>query len=307
MLTVSAALCRVGHVASFGQLSAAGLTGRQLRAAVQTGGINRLRRGTYACAHLHPVLADAARLGAAVTCVSALRAAGVWAGNDRRLHVQVRPNASHLASPHELGSTVRYHWERPRFPAVTPWWTGPLQSLWQAMHCLDEENAIAAMESAVHEGFLTAAEVTRLAGLAPRRLIDGIRRLDFASGSGNETIVRLRLQHAGYRVESQAFVPGMGHEDLVIEGCVGLDVDGRQWHGEDRFAIDRDRDIHVEGLGRRALRIRTAHIEDTWPHTLAAIDRVVADALREQNRRVGRVVLTVDDPLDALPQRYRRQ
>ncbi|WP_167136976.1 hypothetical protein [Diaminobutyricimonas sp. TR449] len=175
------------------------------------------------------------------------------------------------------------------------------------MHCLDDENAIAAMESAVHEGFLTPADVMRLATLAPRRLGDGIRRLEFASGSGNETIVRLRLQRAGFRVESQAHVPGMGHEDLLVEGCVGLDVDGRQWHGEDRFAIDRDRDIHVEGLGRRALRIRTAHITDTWPHTLAVIERVVADARREQRRRQGRVLLTVDDPPDARVRRNTRR
>lgn len=170
--------------------------------------------------------------------------------------------------------------------------------MWQAMRCLDDEHAIAAMESAIHEGFLTAADVMRLARMAPRRLADGIHRIVLNSGSGNETIVRLRLERVGFRVEAQGYVPGMGHEDLVIEDCVGLDVDGRRWHeSEDRFANDRDRDLHVEGFGRHTLRLRASHIYASWPHTLAVIERVVSDAKRESDRRNGRVLVAYDDPL----------
>jgi very-short-patch-repair endonuclease len=166
------------------------------------------------------------------------------------------------------------------------------------VHCLDEENALAAMESAIHEGYLSIAEVERIGILAPRRLQGALRRMVTNSGSGNETIVRYRLQQIGYVVEAQAFVPGMGHEDLLVEGCVGVDVDGRRWHeGDDRFANDRDRDIHVEGLGRRTLRLRTSHIFEPWPHTLAVIDRVVRDAKREQRQRAARFIVKFDDPL----------
>jgi hypothetical protein len=189
------------------------------------------------------------------------------------------------------------HWHRARFGMVNRWTPTNVQMLWTAVHCLDEENAIAAMESALHESFVTSAELSRITTAAPRPLHTGIRQMVSNSGSGLETIARLRLQRAGYLVESQGHVPGMGHADLVIEDCVGLDVDGRKWHGEDRFAIDRDRDLRAEGLGRRALRITAADITDRWPQTLAVIDRTVADAQREQRRRTGRVLVRYDDPV----------
>jgi hypothetical protein len=111
-----------------------------------------------------------------------------------------------------------------------------------------------------------------------------------------QTIVRLRLVREGHTVESQAFVPGMGHGDLLVDGCLGIDVDGRAWPGEDRFAIDRDRDILAERLGRHVIRLRTSHIFLTWPHTLAVIERALSDALRESDRRRGRTLVRFDDP-----------
>ncbi|WP_403024049.1 hypothetical protein [Salinibacterium sp. GXW1014] len=155
---------------------------------------------------------------------------------------------------------------------------GPAEALRQAMHCLDSENAVAALESAGHEELLQPDEVWRVFRSAPRRVQRETTTLHFESGSGNETIVRLRLQHVGFQVEPQGYVPGLGHQDLVVEGCIGLEIDGRKWHGEDRFALDRDRDIHSESLGRHVLRLRPAHIFETWPQTLIAIERAVSDA-----------------------------
>ncbi|WP_346232427.1 hypothetical protein [Parafrigoribacterium mesophilum] len=283
-------LCRLGHVASSRQLAAHGVGRRRMRAALADGTVARLRRGIYGCAHLDAATMHAAAVGGAVTCVSALAAAGVWSGpwqggTPPQLHVQVPPTASERTGDPQ----VRVHWDAPRFGMRSPWWVSPRQALWQAMHCLDEENAIAAMESAAHEGFLTFEQVQQLGRLAPRRLQDGIRRLIPNSGSGNETIARLRLLRVGYRVQAQSAVPGMGHEDLVVEDCVGLEVDSRTWHGsEDSYVLDRDRDLHVAGLGRVVIRLRPSYITDTWPHTLSVIDRTVADALRERRRRSGR-------------------
>jgi hypothetical protein len=109
--------------------------------------------------------------------------------------------------------------------------------------------------------------------------------------------VRRRLERIGYTVTVQPFVPGMGHGDLLIEDCVGLDVDGREWHGEDRYEIDHARDLHAEGLGRHVLRLSTRQIHVTWDTTLATIERVVSDAIRDRDRRRGRVVVSADDPV----------
>lgn len=198
----------------------------------------------------------------------------MWAGHDRRVHAQVAPTASRAVP----GAVT--HWSRPRFGMSTPWRATAMESLWQAMRCLAEEDAIAAMESSVAEGALSRSQVMELAVIAPRRLQHGIRSLEFTSGSGNETIVRRRLRALGFSVEAQADLPGVGYQDLLVEGVVALELDSRTWHGEDQAAKDRDRDRVSEALGRRVLRVSPTHVHDTWPHTLSAIERMVADARR---------------------------
>ena len=191
-------LCALGHVASRQSLTSRGISAGQLRRAVTTGLIQRLRRGVCGCGHLDERIARAAAIGGAVTCVSVLRAHGVRAGHSLRLHTQLPPTSSAMPDP-----TARLHWALPRFGLRSPGEATPLQSLWQALHCLDEENAIAAMESAMWTGFCRPEQIRQLALHAPRRLHDGIRRMVTNSGSGNETIVRLRLERAGFTVVAQ--------------------------------------------------------------------------------------------------------
>jgi hypothetical protein len=296
----SAILCRLGHVASVQRLRAEGVSAAALRAQVASGVIVRMRRGTYGCAHLDAVTAQAAHVGGAVSCVSVLREAGVWAGHGARAHIQLPPTTARIQRepPGPDGSAPRYHWERPRFGMESPYRVSRLQALWQAIRCLDEEDAIAALESAIHTDFLPTDKVLRLARLAPRRLRNYNDRLVTVSGSGNETIVRLRLERAGHRVEPQGVVPGVGHQDLLVDDCLGLEVDSRAWHdGETNRAIDYDRDLRAAGLGRPTIRIRPSHIHVTWPQTLAVIERAAADAALGLKRRRGRVVVRFDDPL----------
>ncbi|MCU1445482.1 hypothetical protein [Cryobacterium sp.] len=163
-----------------------------------------------------------------------------------------------------------------------------MESVWRAIHCLDEENAIACLESSVHEGFITAEQLWDICAMAPEHLQAGVAEIEFTADSGQETIVRRRLRHAGFRVVAQETPRGMPAEDLVVEDCVDLETDGRQWHGPDRFQADRDRDLLYEGLGRRVLRLTQRHILDEWESTFLTISRVVEDAQREQRRRHGR-------------------
>jgi very-short-patch-repair endonuclease len=267
-------LCNLGHLARTGTLRASGYSRDSITRALASGEIVRLRRGTYGCAHVDAALALAARHGGALSCVSVLRELGVWAGHDQRVHVQLPPTTSRAA----VGAVS--HWSAPRFGLATPWRVSTMEALWQAMHCLDEEHAIAAMESAVAEHALTRAQVMRLGLAAPRRLQHGIHQLEFSSGSGNETIVRRRLRAAGFSVVAQGKVPGLGRQDLVVEQCVALEIDSARWHGDDQTSRDRDRDRISEYFGRRVLRISPSHVHATWPHTLGTIERMVADAQR---------------------------
>ncbi len=167
------------------------------------------------------------------------------------------------------------------------WLATPQQALWQALHCLDLENALAALESAVHCGVVGSAEVAHFAAETPKRLIEDLPELNFGSGSGYESIVRFRLLKRGFRVQSQAYVPGLGHQDLLVEDIVGLEVDGKYFHDtEDQFALDRDRDLHAAALGRTTLRLRPAHVTRDWDLVLAAIERMVADGRRARGHRI---------------------
>jgi very-short-patch-repair endonuclease len=272
-------LCVFDHLASARQLSLAGWTPAQIERELKAGNVRRLRHGTYGCAHLDGAIVTAASIGGALTCISVLRDAGVWAGYDSRTHVQVGPSSSIRNQ-----AQICLHRERPRFGMESGWKVSRRQALWQAMRCLDDENAIAAMESAIRRKFLSEVEVRRLGVIAPRRLGFGIRHLVGDSGSGNETIVRLRLIRAGYRVDSQGRVPGLGHQDLIVEDCIAIEVDSKEWHSDEQILVDVERDLRSEGLGRHVIRIRPAQIQQNWRGTLAVIDRAVADAKRIRRR-----------------------
>ena len=275
----STRLCALGHIARTRQLVEAGATRHQLSDAVKSGQLLRPKKGVYACDHLDALTTAAASAGGAVTCVSVLREAEVWAGDSTDLHIQVPARASGRNT-----SGMHLHWGRPRFSMTHPWRAGSMQAIWQAIHCLDEENAIAALESAVHERFLTSSELARITSMAPIRLADGIGRLVRNSGSGLETIARLRLERAGHAVTTQAFVPGLGRQDLLVDDVVAVEVDGEAWHGNEQFHLDRSRDLQATRLGRRTIRITANHIRSDWPNTLTAIERAVDEAELVRNR-----------------------
>jgi len=215
-----------------------------------------------------------------------------------------RPATPRAAIGVEAGPTADWHAMRlagaPRRPAPDSgddpsrfttgrcWLVEPMEAVWRAIHCLDEENAIACLESAVHEGFITAEQLWEICAIAPEHLQAGIAEIEFTADSGQETLVRRRLRRAGFRVVAQETPRGLPAEDLVVEDCVALETDGKKWHGPDRFQADRDRDLLYEGLGRRVLRLTQRHILQDWESTFLVIARVVEDAQREQLRRRGR-------------------
>ncbi|MDF1479057.1 type IV toxin-antitoxin system AbiEi family antitoxin domain-containing protein [Leifsonia sp. H3M29-4] len=269
-------LCSLGHVASTRDLLAAGLTRRELARAVTVGRALRPARGVYACPHLEPVQLTAARAGLRLDCVTALARRGVWSGiRDARLHLRAQAGRHHGAVP--IGAVV--HWAGRHETGEHPLEVSIVDALLQAMRCLDHDDALACIESALHLRELDERGLRRLRELAPRWMRATLARLDRGAQSGLETHARLRLQDAGHRVRTQAIVPGAGPLDLLVDECVGVETDGRQFH-EATFIADRSKDITIESWGIRVLRLGSPHVFDSWPDTLAAIERMVADARR---------------------------
>ena len=55
-----------------------------------------------------------------------------------------------------------------------------------------------------------------------------------------ECLARFLLRRAGFHVESQVNVPGMGHLDLMVDGRLGIETDGAGFH-MDRTSFEEDR------------------------------------------------------------------
>jgi very-short-patch-repair endonuclease len=203
------------------------------------------------------------------------------------LHLRVSPHASRFAE--RVGLGTRVHWNAYTLNRAESAWLVPAEeALARSLACLDEEHAIAALESAVHEGYVSRDELRRVCARAPGRLARAIREIELTSDSGLETIVRRRLRHAGYQVVAQGFIPGVGRQDLVVEDVVGLEVDGGIWHAAPaQWQIDRERDIRSVALGRGVIRLPHNAVLLYWETSLSAIARAVADA-RDLRRYRGR-------------------
>ncbi|WP_411719792.1 hypothetical protein [Mycetocola sp.] len=268
-------LCDSGHVATTGQLQRY-FSVRDLRRARESGLIRRLARGIYACTHIDTPLALAAQTGGRLDCVSSLARHGVWSGLERPgLHLRMEP---HQHARRSIPSAF-VHWsgtvQKAHLLEVAP-----VDAVLQAIRCLGPDDALACVESALHMKFLSDDQLDLVFLHAPARLQPILSGIDRGAQSGYETFARLKLLRAGFAVRTQGHVPGAGPVDIIVEECVGLEVDGEKWHGPERFLHDRTKDRNAELQGMRMLRIGGFHVFDDWDTTRAAIRRMVTDAQR---------------------------
>jgi hypothetical protein len=269
-------VCRFGHVATTRQLIAAGESTGTLSLGVRSGTIRRAAQGVYVCGHADQDQLLAARLHGRIDCVSALRRADVWAGMTWHPHVRVSPRAARIVPP----ADTRVHWRATPPDAFNAWLVPAENALMSALGCLDAEHAVAALESAVHLDFITRAQLRRICANAPGRLARDLAEIELTAQSGLETIVRRRLRRAGFRVVAQGYIPGVGHQDLVVEDVVGIETDGGLWHAtKEQHKVDLDRDVRSVALGRGVIRLGHDDVLIHWETSLEAIARAVTDAL----------------------------
>lgn len=286
-------LCMLGHVATRRDLESTGLSRSQISALARGSDVRRPRRGTFVCRHLSEAEATAAAVGGRLDCVAVLARHAIWVGHTNGLHIRMPAHAG-AASRHRLEQTrhalsattlgvlgsrrLTVHWSSCTPPAIGRRLEVPvLFALRQAMTCLPPDDYLGAVESAIHLGQLTRAGLDELIGAAPARLGPLLSQLVPGAQSGYETIARLRLRRAGHAVEIQVPVRGVGHVDLLIDGVVVLEIDGREFHA-DTFETDRARDLGTEGAGLRTLRIAAVWVDTRWEEVLAVIERMVSDA-----------------------------
>jgi very-short-patch-repair endonuclease len=259
------------------ELRNAGWSKRRLRDSVADGRLIAVRRGHYAAASTPPDVIRAMRVGGPATAGTAAAAYGVWAPPDPPLSVAVAANAPRLRDPDDaarpLGpeADVRVHRlaALPRASLVT----GLLPVLLVLQHLLQTVPApfaVASLDSALRLRRIRRDDLTVLAARIPAHLRPLVSAVDVRCESGIESVARYLLQSLGLRVEPQVTIDGVGRVDLLVEGRLIVELDGREYHAG-QFARDRARDATAAWQGYRTLRFTWAQVLMDWPSVQAAV------------------------------------
>jgi hypothetical protein len=226
MAKISEVLPKYDGVARAKYLAAAGVSDFQLKAALASGAVSRVARGVYAVPGADEQLIAIRSLPAEPACVTKAQLQGLW--------VLEPPLQPHVALTHSR-SYPGYVCHRSTVPPTI------LDTVIQSLRCLPELDGLVIAESAVVlKGVPIAALRQRLSGrndVRERRIVAGIVP---QSQSIIECLARYLLRKAGFHVESQVNVPGMGHLDLMVDGRLGIETDGAGFH-MDKASFEEDR------------------------------------------------------------------
>lgn len=281
-----------GGVAATHELLATGFTSHCLTAAVRSGEILRPRQGWYASPDLPDDMVRALRVGGRLASVSAAASYGLAVPHEFPLHVHVPHHDSRLRTERDfrirlrdaLGETTVIH--RGPVSPISP--TTRLRvslddCLRQVISTETENDAVACLDSALRIGALGDCDIQRLFAQLPGRCQPLAVKVDGASDSYPESIVRLNLARAGIATRIQVPVLGERWVDLLIGDCLAIEVDGAGKYSQDmtpgevarRVNSDRQRDAFLEALGYHVIRISYVMVLFDWPATLAMIQAVM--------------------------------
>jgi very-short-patch-repair endonuclease len=283
--TLLADITNAGGAAGRAYLVSLGHDDRTLGAAVRAGVVVRPRRGWYSTWPNDDPRTHALRVGGRLTGLSAIEAMGGWVRRRGRMHVAVPVNASRLRCPRRRNvsfgrsprrSQVVLHWTRESHDHDR---SSGLVAVREALEVVLSterfEDAVAAVDWARRAGHIDVIDAHQLAHRVPARARAVVDASSERCHSLPESLARTRLTRLGLRVHEQVRVPrDLSPIDLVVEGTVGLEVDGDAFH-RDRFERDRSKDLAMTVDGLHAIRPTANHVFDDWPLVEAAIVRAL--------------------------------
>lgn len=226
MVNINEVFSAYDGVARAKHLAAAGVSHFQLKSALASGRIVRVARGVYAVPGANPTLLAIRSLPSEPACISAAELSGLW--------VLDHPQFPHIAVPHSR-KYEGFVCHRSAAPPTL------MDSVVQALRCLPDLDGLVIAESAVVLGRLQLTALRkRLNGRNDARERRLVSRIVPQSQSIIECVARYLLQQAGFHVESQVNIPGMGHLDLMVDGRLGIETDGAGFH-MDKPSFEEDR------------------------------------------------------------------
>ncbi|MBH0009161.1 hypothetical protein [Salinibacterium sp. SWN1162] len=132
------------------------------------------------------------------------------------------------------------------------------------------ETAVAAVDWALHSGRIDGFDFELLILTLPRHKRSIRAWVDSRSESLPESLARTRLTMRGHRVELQVPV-GSKRIDLVVDGVIGVEVDGRRFHAH-TFEQDRLKAIEMTIAGFHALSVSASMVFGQWELFLRALE-----------------------------------
>ncbi|WP_106816965.1 type IV toxin-antitoxin system AbiEi family antitoxin domain-containing protein [Microbacterium timonense] len=244
-------------------LIAAGIRPKQITRAVREGRLLRVRRDRYMLAASTNGIDRAVRVGGRLACVSLLVLLGVFVLDGSLLHVHVERTMSRLRSPDDPHQRLHRNSQK---GVVLHWWplsdssaslgcVSLFDAVAQAVRCQPVRAAVATVDSVLHLGLMTWAELQSVFEVLPARCRAILRLADGTAESGPETFMRLILRQAGLRYQAQVKILGVGRVDFVVEDRLIVECDSRAHHeGWEKQRSDRRRDLAAANLGYATLR-----------------------------------------------------
>lgn len=237
--TIHEAVAALGGIARNKDLLARGYSTRQVSEAVAEGVIHRIARGYYALAETSETEVFLAAHQARRTCLSKAADLGLWVLDEpRQLHVAAahgRPVPGCVVHRVKGGQKL-------------------MDILRQCVRCGTELEALAVLESAVVTNKCSINYLrTSFSGRQDQAGRAIVELIDPQAMSLPETCGRYHLRKAGYNVQGQAYVRNAGHIDLLVDGVLGVEIDGQEFHNNSkawREDLRRDTMYVVQGMWR---------------------------------------------------------
>lgn len=260
-----------GGIARIDTLRRAGVSAHALRRAREQGQLYSVCRGWVALKGADPMLVSAARRGVVLSCVTLAARKELWVLDSSEPHVAAPPKSGHAKTARGV-----IHWNEPTFPRDPDSCEDSLENaLILIARCQPYEAALAAWESAVHQGMVDMPMMRRThLPPAARRLVEDAQ--PFAD-AGTETIFLTRLRWLKLPIVPQAWILGH-HVDVLIGDRLVVQIDGGHHVG-----AQRTRDIGHDALlklhGYHVIRVSYEQIFERWPEVQAVIMAAIAQRL----------------------------
>jgi very-short-patch-repair endonuclease len=273
-----------GGIVRRDQLLAAGLPPRAITAALGARTLVRLRRSWYGLPETPYPHRVAIELGGRVGGLTAARSYGLWAGESRSIHVSWPPHGNITRSPLRAVDGVVRHWRvLPDDGWYELWRESPRQALAQVLLSEDHSCAVAVVDSAIHCGLVTMAQLEKVGRALPVRAQRVLASMDGRADSGLESIARLWTRELGFEALVHPSIAGM-EVDLLVGRSLVIELDGEEFHaGAAAFEEDRRRDAILSAGGFIVVRFSYHQVMHDPAMCLARIREHIAqgDHLRQ--------------------------